>query len=535
MQAQSFSIMILIILFLIYPVNAYEIEDVQWDSVIDSKTMHWGDRVDVDEYTIETADFDDDGYVYVNLYKNGVGVKYAPMQVGDSLDYRDVDDGHDIRVYIKEIDLDIDQWKGTMQHPTAKISVYMRGLPEFDITIDTNKDTYDPRTTASVDGIEVSVKVKNTGEADAYDITLRLSGADLDLKDGDLVHEISELSIGETSETFVTKFEIPLFWEETDIDITATVEGYDINNDLHTEKESHKVTIKPKSELLITKSTVDEVYMGNNVRVKVSMRNWGLCSISGIHVEDSLPTTGFEMLDNVVLEKDLSLAPDESVVLFEYSLKPINDGKYKLPPTEATFTVDGITYTAKSQQPEIQVDGPVIEISQSLSNSKIHIGETSTVTVTIKNSGNRPANVKFSSEVPEGLSFVSGDLFVDQVLDDGKSVTYSYVVKATENGTFTIPPVQGNFIDLENYKGEMISNSLSLLVGEQVESESSSPSQSSGNSGSGNDNDPIFTLGDPAESENTHENTDDNKVEPGFSSLLGVIIIGLLYMFKQQR
>lgn len=536
MRTQFFLIlMMMATLLLTCSASAYELEDVQWDSVIDSKTMHWGDTVDEDEYTIETADFDEDGYVYVNIYKDGIEVEHAPMQVGDSLEYRDVADGQDIRVYIKEINLDIDEWTETMQDPTAKIQVYRRGLPEFDITIDTNKDTYDPRTAGSVDGIEVTVKVKNTGEADAEDITLTLSGAEL--KDGDLVHEISELTIGETSETFVTKLEIPLFWEETDIDITATVEGYDINNDLHTEEESHEVTINPKSELLITKSTVDEAYMGDNVRVTVSMRNWGLYSISGIHVEDSLHS-GFEMLDNVVLKEDLSLSPDESVVLFEYSLKPVNDGKHKLPAAEATFSVDGNTYTAKSQQPVVQVNGPVIEVSQSISDSDIIIGESSTVKVTVKNSGNRDASVYFSSESPDGLTFVSGDLFVDQVLKDGSSASYSYVLEATKNGTFAIPAAEGSFIGMENYKGDMISNSLSLLVGEQVESESSSSSSSSSSSGSSdseNDNDPIFTLGDPVESESSGETADDDKVEPGFSSLLGVIVIGLLYMFKRQR
>ena len=528
-----FILMIMAILFLTSPANAYDIDDVQWESVKDSQTMHWGDTFDQDEYTIETADFDEDGFVYVNIYKNNVEVEHAPMQVGDSLDYRDVAEGQDIRVFIKEVDLDIDEWTETMQDPIAKIQVYKRGLPEFDITIDTNKDTYDPRTTSAVDGIEVTVNVKNTGEADAEDITLTLSGADL--KDGDLVHEISELSIDETSETFVTKLKIPLFWEETDIDITATVEGYDINNDLHTEEESQEVTINPKSELLITKSAVDEAYMGDNVRVTVSMRNWGLYPISGIHVEDYLHDS-FEILDDVVLKEDLSLAPDESVVLFEYSLKPVDDGKHKLPATEATFTADGDTYTAKSQQLEIQVDGPVIEVSQSISDSEILIGESSTVKVTVKNSGNRDASIYFSSEPPEGLTFVSGDLFVDQVLNDGKSVTYSYVVEATENGTFKIPAAEGSFIDMENYKGEIISNSLSLLVGEQAESENSPSSSPSDDSESTGDSNPIFTLGNPVESEDGDgEDTDDNKVEPGFSSLLGVIVIGLLYTFKRYR
>ncbi|MBP2029698.1 hypothetical protein J2755_000618 [Methanohalophilus levihalophilus] len=514
--------------------SAYELDDVQWVSSIDSKTMHWGDTAKNDEYTIETADFDEDGFVYVTLYKNGVEVEHAPMQVGDSLEYRDVADGHDIRVFIKEVDLDIDEWTETMQDPTANIQVFERGLPEFDITIETNKDTYDPRTAAGVDGIEVTVYVKNTGDAEAEDLTLTISGAEL--KDGKLVHPITDLAIDETSETFVTKLEIPHLWEETKIDITATVEGYDINNDVHTEEEAKKVTIKPKSELLITKSAVDEAYMGDNVRITVSIRNWGLYSISDIHVEDTLHSS-FEILDSIVLKEDLSLDPDESVVLFEYSLKPINDGKHKLPATEATFEADGETYTAKSQQPEIQIDGPVIEVSQSITDPDISIGESSTVKVTVKNTGNRDASVYFSSEPPDGLTFVSGGLFVDQVLNNGASASYSYVVEATENGTFQIPPAEGSFIDLENYKGELISNSLSLLVGPQTNTESTSSdssSSSSDNSDSDSKNDPIFTLGDPVESDNPGEAADDNKVEPGFSSLIGIIVIGMIYIFKRR-
>ncbi len=542
MKVRSFIILItMVILFLAGPANAYELEDVQWISSVDS-TLHWGgtlkDGIYTDDiYTIEAADFDEDGFVYINLFKNSVLIDHSPMQVGNSLEYRDISEGKDLRIYVSEVDLDINEWTGEMRDPTASIQVFERGVPAFGITIETDDDTYDPRTAASVDGIEVTVSVENTGDADADDLILTISGAEL--KDGDLVHEISSLAIDEVSETFIVKLEIPYFWEKTDIDIKATVEGYDINNDVHSDEASERVTIEPKAELLITKSSVSEAYMGDNVRITVSVRNWGICSISGVHIEDYLHND-FEILDNVVLKEDLSLSPEESVILFEYSLKPLNDGDHTLPATKATFSVDGESYTAESQQPEIQVDGPIIEVSQSLSDSDILISESSTVNVVVSNTGNRDSSVYVSSEPPEGLSFVSGDLFVDQVLDDGTSVTYSYVVEATENGTFTIPAAEGSFIDMASYKGEKISNSLSLLVGEQVESEdpasSSSSSSSSEDTESSSNGNPIFTIGDPVESEDVEdESLDDNKVEPGFSSLLGVFVIGLLYIFKRHR
>jgi uncharacterized repeat protein (TIGR01451 family) len=517
---------------------AYDIDDVQWDSSIDSKIMHWGDTVTDNGYIIEVADFDKDGsayYVYINLYKGNSLVKHAPMKVGDALEYRDTEDGKDMRVIVDNVDPDIDKWTDSMQDPTAKIQVDRRGVPEFDITVSTDKNTYDPRTAGATSGMKVSVKVKNTGEADAEDLTLTVSGAEL--LDGELVHDIKDLDVDETSEEFSLRLKIPEFWEEKDIDITATVDGYDINDDLHTKKESEEVTINPKSELLITKSTVEDAYMGESIQVTVSMRNWGLYSISDIHVEDSV-TDDFELMDNIVLEKDLSLEPDESVVLFEYTLRPINDGKFKLPVTTASFTApdDGEIYEAESPKSEIQVDGPVIAVSQSLSDSGIMPGETTTIKVVVKNSGNRDANVYFSSEVPDGLTFVSGDMSVDKVLKDGKSTGYSFVVRAESNGTYSIPAAEGNFIAMEDYEGERISNTLTLVVGEQE----SSGNSGSSNSGSGSDPDDsesnsVITSGGNASSGNSNESGNGNETEPGFTAVPGILMLGLLYIFKRHR
>jgi ACT domain-containing protein len=294
--------------------SAYTLDDVEWDTSIDSKTLHWGDSVEDNGYTITAEDFQKDEHVYISISKNDQTVKHGALLVGDNLEYRDTEEGKDIRVHVKQIEVNIDEWTGNMEDPTAKIQVDRRGEPEFDISIETDRDEYDPRITSETE-MEVTLKIKNGGSAKAEDIQLTVDPAGMDVVGGDLTETISSLEADETTEEYKLSLKVPHLWEETDLDIVATVDGYDINGDLHESEEIETVTIAPKVELVLTKSISEELYMDETGRFSVSIRNNGLYDVSGITVEDKI-FDHMELLDDTSLNKKISLEAGETIKLF---------------------------------------------------------------------------------------------------------------------------------------------------------------------------------------------------------------------------
>jgi hypothetical protein len=514
--------------------SAYTLDDVEWDKSIDSSTLHWGDSVEDNGYTITAEDFQKDEHVYISISKNGQTLKHGALLVGDTLEYRDTEEGRDIRVHVNKVKVNIDEWTGNMEDPTAEIRIYNRGEPEFDVSIETDRDEYDPRITSETE-MEVSLKIKNDGSAKAEDVRFTVEPAGMDVVGGDLTETISSLEIDEITEEYKLTLKVPHLWEETDLDIVATVEGYDINGDLHESEEIETVTIAPKVELMITKSMPEKIYIDKTARVSVSIRNNGLYDVSGITVEDEV-FDHMELFDDLNLKKKISLEAGETIKLFEYSLKPTKSGEFKAPATIASFKApNGKTYEYESNQPEIQIDGPVITVTQSTASSTIRPSDEVKVTVKVSNKGNKDASVNAVSEIPEDVTFVSGETGLDQVIPKGKSKSYNYIVRAENDGNFTVPAVRVSFIDMENYKGERVSNILQFNVTNTSTQDTATDTSNKDDSQTSDDGGDNSIFSDDESTGGSGETNENNKVQPGFGALMAIFVLAGIYVFGIKR
>ncbi|ADE36768.1 BatD family protein [Methanohalophilus mahii] len=516
--------------------SAYTLDDVEWDTSIDSATLHWGDSVEDNGYTITAEDFQKDEHVYISISKNGQTVKHGALLVGDNLEYRDTEEGKDIRVHVKQVEVNIDEWTGNMEDPIAKIQVDQRGEPEFDISIETGRDEYDPRITSETE-MEVTLKIKNGGSAKAEDIQLNVDPAGMDVVGGDLTETISSLEADETTEEYKLTLKVPHLWEETDLDIVSTVDGYDINGDMHESEEIETVTIAPKVELMITKSMPEKIYMDKTARVSVSIRNNGIYDVSDIVVVDEL-FDHMELLDDLNLKKEISLEAGETIKLFEYSLKPTKSGEFKAPATIASFKApNGKTYEYESNEPEIEINGPVISVTQSTDSLTVRPSDEVKISVKVSNKGNRDASVNAVSEIPEDVTFVSGETSLDQVIPKGESKSYNYIVRAENDGNFTVPAVKASFIDMENYKGERVSNTLQFNVTDTSTRDTANDTSNkadSQTSGDEEDNN-IFSDDESNGGSGSGENNENNKVQPGFGALMAIFVLAGIYVFGIKR
>ncbi|MEZ5334012.1 MAG: BatD family protein [Methanolobus sp.] len=356
-----FCLLLMILVLFSHTASAYDLDDIEWsDKKTTGKTLHWGDSVKAGDYTVKAEDFDEEGFVSIGIYRDGSLLDKSPVKSGFGFEYRDTEQGDDLRVFVKSMDLDIDEWTGNMEDPTAAIEVYERGIPEMEITIKTEDDEYDPRT-VSYQTIETTIDIENTGDAEAYNLDVELDIDGMELADGEMTYNFISVEEDEVLDTIDIKIEIPHYWEEKEVGITVTTKSEDINGDIHEDTETEKITIKPVAELVITKTVSEEIYMDETAHVSVSIWNNGIYSLSSVKVEN-IVTDDLEMQDSESGSATLSFSPKETKAkVFEYTLKPTKTGKFTIPEATATFTApDGEIYTFTSDKPKIQVNGPNI-------------------------------------------------------------------------------------------------------------------------------------------------------------------------------
>jgi len=540
--------------------SAYTLDDVQWDTSIDSATLHWGDSVEDNGYTITAEDFDEDDdsnkYVYITIERDGKILEHGFLDTNFGLEYRDTEKGNDIKIIAEEINIEFDSWTGEMEDPTAKIKVQQRGLPEFDIDIETDEDEYDPKHTSETE-IDVTFKVKNDGAAKAEDVIINIDSAGMDAINGDLTKTVSSLKVGEITEEYTVTLETPHLWDETDLEIIATAEGYDINEELHIDNNSKTVTIAPKVELQVVKivgtqrsfekiaqnetSINDDdpekmvIDMEDSAYVSVVIRNDGLYDIEDITVKDKV-FEHMELLDDINLEKNISLEAGETLRLFEYTMHPIKTGTYTFPSAIASFTAsNGETYEYESNEQKIEINGPDIDITQDIGSSTIRPLDEVEVTVKVSNKGTRDAHVNSSSSIPDNLTFLRGDTGLEKVIKKGDTATYSYTISASSAGTYEIPPVKADFVDLTSYKGERVSNILQFNVTNTSTQDTATDTSNKDDSQTSDDGGDNSIFSDDESTGGSGETNENNKVQPGFGALMAIFILAGIYVFGIKR
>ncbi|WP_256623524.1 CARDB domain-containing protein [Methanolobus chelungpuianus] len=518
------------LMLLCLPALAYTADDIEWaDSATKSGTLGWGATLAMDTYVIKAEDFNTDGFVSISITSNNQVKAISPVRVGESLTYRDTENGNDVKVVVDSVTLNIDPWTGNMKDPKAAIKVYKRAYPKMKIEITTDKDpaTYDPRLTGS-SIVTATIKIKNEGDAKAFNMDVEIDPCGMEQTSGKLKYSYTDVKEDDVLEPIVVKFKVSEYWDQTKVDFKVTTSSRDINNQIHTNEGKKTLTIEPVVELIITKSIPKEIYMDRSVYVTVSVYNKGLYSVSSATVTDTL-NQYFELQDNANLETTVSLAPGETKSdLLKYTMKPVKTGKNTPPATIATFTApDGKVRTFKSITSEVTVNGPNIVLTKTISPSSVNPGKEATVTVKVENQGNRDASVITSETLPSSVSFVSGNLEFKEVLKGGKSSTYSYVIRTKEAGEIKLPATAATFIDMEGFKGERISNMpvLSVVDPQAQGSASLADDPKTDTSGGTSGSTPSTDSTDPS----------DERVQPGFEASLMIFVLGCAFAVIRRR
>ncbi|MDY0387906.1 MAG: BatD family protein [Methanolobus sp.] len=526
---EVFSGLFIVLILFSSSAMAYELVDIEWsDSPDKSGTLNWGGTLALNDYTIKAEDFNEDGFVSIAIYRDGQLQKIFPVRAGEGFEFRDIKKGDDLRIFAKSVTLNIDKWTGNMENPKAAIDVYERGMPEMDISIEPEKDAYDPRT-VSHQSIKATIDIQNKGDAKAYNMDVEIDVDGMEFIDGKSNYHFVSIDEDEILKPIEIELKIPHYWEETDVDITVTTKSEDINGEILEDTETKTITIEPVVELLVTKTITKEIYMDETAHVSVSIWNNGIYGLSSVSVSNP-KTEDLEIQDNVDGEVTLSFNSKETKAkIFEYTLKPTKTGKYSVPAATATFTApDGKEYTFKSETPSIQIDGPDIVLTKTVSPSTANPGDELTVKVTVKNQGTKDASVTATETIPDTVTFVSGDLGFHDVAVHGKSYSYSYVIQVDELGELKLPETTSTFIDFEKYKGEKISNMPVITVLDPLaENSESAPSGSSTNTDQ--------QVSSSNQDSDYSNNAGDDMVEPGFEASFMILALFSVYFISRRK
>lgn len=529
MLQRLFAFLLISLCFCSLPALAYTVNDIEWkDSATSSATLAWGDTLTMDSYVIKAGDFSKEGVVSISISRNGRTEKIQALRNGETMMFRDVDNGDDVMVTISGMNVEVDPWTGNMKDPKASVNVYKRAYPEMSIEINTDKDTYDPRSMNSP-SITATLKIKNSGDAKAFIMDANIEASGLELTDGNLRHRFENIDEDAVLDPIVVKFKVPHFWEQKKIDIKVTTNSKDINGQIHTHTKVKTITIEPVVELVVTKYASPNIYIDKYAHVSVSVYNNGIYRVNDITVTDTL--NDLFRSDCSDQQETISLSPGETKAdLFKYTLKPINAGKIKIPEATASFIDnEGKMHTFNSPTPEISVDGPNILLTKSLEPASIVPGGHSTVSISIKNQGNKKAGVTISESLPSGVSHISGSMEFQEVIDGGHERVFSYVISTDQTNEIELPASCAKFTDLESYRGERTSNSVVLKIAEPGSSSSDTTSPDNTNDKQQEQS------GNNGQSSGATATPDDTRVQPGFEASLMLFVLGCVFFVIRSK
>jgi hypothetical protein len=167
---------ILLILLCLTPASAYDEDDLEWGCG-NSKELHLGETISNGNYTVEAYNFpisdqNELQFVGIKLYKGGGIVSDQMLVEGE--DYI-----HDDEIRITAIEFSVpssEDWTTDLPEESwAKIKMEPIGVPRFDVEFETDKDEY----SAYSPPIEVDLTIRNTGDAEAHDVDIRIDAGGL--------------------------------------------------------------------------------------------------------------------------------------------------------------------------------------------------------------------------------------------------------------------------------------------------------------------------------------------------------------------
>jgi len=465
-------IFILIILLLEIPLaSSFTSNDIEWAPPTEA-TLYRGNNFTNGPFTVVAVQFSSSvpGFknfnkdivpetpvspmVYLEIYKNGALMKEVVLSPDSSTE---IDPDYEVKVSLTDILPGTSRdWVDVYYNPWAKVSISLRGKPNLEVTVTTDKTDYVSNTD---DIMTATVEVTNTGDAVARDVEVDLNPGVLLLRGGSTsqFHQTYlKLEKGET-QSFQIILLVPKVAADTSYLLNFNAKGYDVKNLEYKASGSLGVPVSPKavsSGISVSKAVKKMIYLKDTAVFRVTVSNGGVFDAYNVRVTDSL-NENFELKFDSPMHWEIPLIKSGQDWSTTYSLKPLEtnlDG-FTIPAANALFTINNKEYNASSDSPSVIVNGPKILLNKTVDKQTVNISEDITITVSVNNVGNIATRTQVVDYLPANVSLVSGQTSIESIfLEVNKPQGFSYIIRPRTSGSIELPAAVANYINIE-YRG----------------------------------------------------------------------------------
>ncbi len=437
-----------VVLFLLLPIPVQSLySDIEW---VNPRTsiLHMGDTLEREGYTIEATDILNQS-AFISIYdKKGDRVFEAVMGAGDVSVFNNILNITLVKVnYTEPVFgsgiVEADTW--------VKIRVRVRGRPGIRVTVFTDQEEYTPG-----DTITVNASVVNTGRAILKRAFLEVNST-LPLREmpegrwgfaGDrIIFDLHELEAGESSPIYQIRFKAPSNLTGQSYLITARAWGEDVLGEKYEKTDKTTAHILPAHRVELVKYASEKIYLGDTAYITITARNNGSIPIPHATLTDTLPP---DLQGNTTLTWNLTLPPGGQKSI-TYQVKPRPPGTILTPPATLRWQLQGVNYTLRSNTPKIIVSGPEVTAVKKADPKQLTQGETATITLTLKNSGDLAAVVTVKDTLPSNATLKTGSPNWSGILYPEEPRTLTYTLQFNQTGTYNLPPAQLEIIDKPHY------------------------------------------------------------------------------------
>jgi uncharacterized repeat protein (TIGR01451 family) len=541
----SLTALLFTFVFFCLSITALAVNDIEWVETQSSVKLYWGDSATEGDYVIKAEDFNNKS-VFISISKDGNTLKNFPLSEGMEMECDD-----EIKVYAKTIDPNYEtitengnefKRKGSSD-PYAELNISVRGEPEFDITVETDKDTYDPKSSAD-SKIYATITVQNNGDAAAKNTVLTINTTGLELLNGKTEYRNSEIKKSESLKSINLTLKTPALWEDKEFNIAANITGTDIKANEFDYGNAKTISVEKKWNLIVSKSFPEESSFGETIPVSVSVRNNGLCDLNNIVLNDSI-VSGMHLRENRTLNKTLSLKSGERAEkALEYSLIPESTGDFTLPLCVAVFTLPNgqrEEISSNNSSDTITIYEPDVIVTKTVDKQQMNVGDNVTVTITAQNNKNVKLSVRVNDTLPPGAKLVAGETSLKQLLQsNGDWMSINYTIQMNKEGEIKLPACKANFTDVGKKSIEVSSDTPIVYVGSPISLTANNTTvavEENGSSKNTNGNNSSSQTGNNSSGTGQIGSTNSNNGKtPGFDIVLSVIgFLGISGFLKKRN
>ena len=452
-----------------FPASAFNANQIEWAPAIES-TLYRGDTLTNGPYMVKAVQFPSpvqgyktlkgeiipdtpvDPMVYIELYKSGNIIKEVLLSMQSGAE---IDPDYEIRVSGTGFPLgNSREWVQEYYKPWAKVAISLRGKPQLDVTISTEKTSY---ISTSDHFITAKVNVKNIGDAVARNVDVTFDAGDLKLRgDAAELHQIfMEIKKGE-SKSFEVVLLVPDLLDPISYSLTADAKGFDVKDLEYKSTKTTSITVSPKQNYFSVSKSVSKsrIYLNDIITVRLTIANSGIRDMNNIVLNDSI-NSNFELKSNTPLFWNIPVLQPGEWRDMEYSIRPLETSLsgFTFPEATAGFTANGKQYNIISGKPVVLVNGPIIVLNKTVDKQIVNISEDVTITVSVKNIGNIPTRMEVKDFLPENVSFVNGSTSLEPIFLELNTINgFNYTIRINTWDNIELPAAIANYTGVD-YRG----------------------------------------------------------------------------------